>query len=165
MQCLVPTLQLLGMGYQGSTAPLPIPRAALELTHTAAGTSGLALSALPQFMSLLGPLQPQVGTEMVVVKQDLGVQALLQFAWYFAAFPIPLPCLSAQVAGTDVGWSLGYMLNLTNMIPTEPPAAATELPRRIWITATALLATMLILTFCLLTATCCRRPSLGYEQL
>lgn len=57
------------------------------------------------------------------------------------------------------------MLNLTNMIPTEPPTAVTELPRSIWITATVLLAIMLILTFCLLTATCCRRHSWGYEQL
>ncbi|TRZ12738.1 hypothetical protein HGM15179_014386 [Zosterops borbonicus] len=70
-----------------------------------------------------------------------------------------------QVAGTDVGWTLGYMLNLTNMIPSEPPAAVTELPRSLWMAATALLAIMLILTFCLLTAMSCQRSSLGYEQL
>lgn len=116
-------------------------------------------------MSLLGPLQPKVGTEMLVVKQDLGVQAFLWFAWSFAALPISFPCVSAQVAGTDVGWTLGYMLNLTNMIPSEPPAAVTELPRSLWMAATALLAIMLILTFCLLTAMSCQRSSLGYEQL
>ncbi|VCW76200.1 unnamed protein product [Gulo gulo] len=27
-----------------------------------------------------------------------------------------------QVGGTDIGWTLGYMLNLTSMIPAEPPA-------------------------------------------
>lgn len=70
-----------------------------------------------------------------------------------------------QVANIDVGWTLGYMLNLTNMIPSEPPTAVTELPRSIWIAATLLLAIMLILIFCLLTATCCYRNSLGYEQL
>ncbi|NXO43012.1 ENTP8 diphosphohydrolase, partial [Locustella ochotensis] len=70
-----------------------------------------------------------------------------------------------QVADVDVGWTLGYMLNLTNMIPSEPPAAVTELPRGIWIAASVLLAIMLILTFCLLTATCCQRNSPGYEQL
>uniref|UniRef100_A0A8C3XDP5 Ectonucleoside triphosphate diphosphohydrolase 8 n=1 Tax=Cyanoderma ruficeps TaxID=181631 RepID=A0A8C3XDP5_9PASS len=70
-----------------------------------------------------------------------------------------------QVANTDVGWTLGYMLNLTNMIPSEPPAAVTQLPRSIWIAATVLLAIMLIHTFCLLTATCCQRNSWGYEQL
>ncbi|XP_059721401.1 ectonucleoside triphosphate diphosphohydrolase 8-like [Haemorhous mexicanus] len=70
-----------------------------------------------------------------------------------------------QVANVDVGWTLGYMLNLTNMIPSEPPMAVTELPRSIWIAATLLLAIMLILIFCLLTAMCCHRNSLGYEQL
>ncbi|XP_064249560.1 ectonucleoside triphosphate diphosphohydrolase 8-like isoform X2 [Passer domesticus] len=71
-----------------------------------------------------------------------------------------------QVANVDVGWTLGYMLNLTNMIPSEPPTAVTELPRSIWIAATVLLAIMLILTFCLLTATCCHRnSSMAYEQL
>ncbi|XP_058674280.1 ectonucleoside triphosphate diphosphohydrolase 8-like [Ammospiza caudacuta] len=70
-----------------------------------------------------------------------------------------------QVANTDVGWTLGYMLNLTNLIPSDPPRAVTELPRSIWIAATLLLAIMLILIFCLLTATCCHRNSSGYEQL
>lgn len=27
-----------------------------------------------------------------------------------------------QAGGTDIGWTLGYMLNLTNMIPAEAPA-------------------------------------------
>ncbi|XP_041908397.1 ectonucleoside triphosphate diphosphohydrolase 8-like isoform X2 [Corvus kubaryi] len=70
-----------------------------------------------------------------------------------------------QVANTDVGWTLGYMLNLTNMIPSEPPAAVTGLPSCSWIAATVLLAIMLILTFCLLAATCCQRNSSGYEHL
>ncbi|NXE02707.1 ENTP8 diphosphohydrolase, partial [Chaetorhynchus papuensis] len=70
-----------------------------------------------------------------------------------------------QVANTDVGWALGYMLNLTNMIPSEPPAAVTGLPSCSWIAATVLLAIMLILTFCLLTATCCHRSSSSYEHL
>lgn len=26
-----------------------------------------------------------------------------------------------QIGGSDVGWTLGYMLNLTNMIPAEAP--------------------------------------------
>lgn len=57
------------------------------------------------------------------------------------------------------------MLNLTNMIPSEPLAAVTGLPSCSWIAATVLLAIMLILTFCLLTATCCQRNSSGYEHL
>ncbi|XP_062361703.1 ectonucleoside triphosphate diphosphohydrolase 8-like [Cinclus cinclus] len=70
-----------------------------------------------------------------------------------------------QVANVDVGWTLGCMLNLTNIIPSEPLTAVIELPRSIWIAATVLLAIMLILTLCLLTAMCYQRSSSGYEQL
>uniref|UniRef100_A0A8C0VTZ3 Ectonucleoside triphosphate diphosphohydrolase 8 n=1 Tax=Cyanistes caeruleus TaxID=156563 RepID=A0A8C0VTZ3_CYACU len=45
-----------------------------------------------------------------------------------------------QQVGAYVGWTLGYMLNLTNMIPSEPPAAVTELPRSSWIAASVLVA-------------------------
>ncbi|XP_071430290.1 ectonucleoside triphosphate diphosphohydrolase 8-like [Pithys albifrons albifrons] len=70
-----------------------------------------------------------------------------------------------QVANVDVGWTLGYMLNLTNMIPSEPSPAVIVLQRSRWMAATVLLAIMLILTFCLLTAMCCQRNSSGYERL
>ncbi|NWX14153.1 ENTP8 diphosphohydrolase, partial [Aegotheles bennettii] len=70
-----------------------------------------------------------------------------------------------QVAHVDMGWTLGYMLNLTNMIPSEAPQRVVGLQRNNWIAATALLAIMLILTFCLLTATCCQKNSSGYERL
>uniref|UniRef100_A0A8C5X5I3 Ectonucleoside triphosphate diphosphohydrolase 8 n=1 Tax=Malurus cyaneus samueli TaxID=2593467 RepID=A0A8C5X5I3_9PASS len=70
-----------------------------------------------------------------------------------------------QVANVDVGWTLGYMLNLTNMIPSEPVPAVVGLQRSSWLAATVVLAIMLILTFCLLTAMCCHRHSSGYEHL
>ncbi|XP_033923466.1 ectonucleoside triphosphate diphosphohydrolase 8 isoform X2 [Melopsittacus undulatus] len=70
-----------------------------------------------------------------------------------------------QVTGVDVGWTLGYMLNLTNMIPSEIPQSVVGLQRSNWIAATVLLATMLILTFCLLTLTCCRKSSSAYVSL
>lgn len=85
-------------------------------------------------------------------------------AWPFAAFHIPLPSLSAQVTNVDVGWALGYMLNLTNMIPSEAPPRVIGLQRSNWIAATVLLAIMLILIFCLLTVICCQKNS-GYERL
>lgn len=37
-----------------------------------------------------------------------------------------------QVADTDVGWTLGYMLNLTNMIPSERTRAVTGVPHSQW---------------------------------
>lgn len=141
-------------GQQGSTAPVPVARAALELLGHLAWPFMLS----PTFCHCWGLCSPRWA-------QKWWVQALPWFAWYFAAFPIPLSHLSAQVAGTDVGWPLGYMLNLSSMVPSEPPAAVTGLPRSVWIAATALLAVMLVLTSCLLTATCCHRSSPGYEQL
>ncbi|NXW33781.1 ENTP8 diphosphohydrolase, partial [Phaetusa simplex] len=70
-----------------------------------------------------------------------------------------------QVSNVDVGWTLGYMLNLTNMIPLETPPRVIGLQRTNWIAATVLLAIMLILIFCLLTAMCYQKNSFGYESL
>ncbi|KFO76035.1 Ectonucleoside triphosphate diphosphohydrolase 8, partial [Cuculus canorus] len=70
-----------------------------------------------------------------------------------------------QVADVDVGWTLGYMLNLTNMIPSETPQRVVGLQRSNWVAATVLLAVMLILIFCLLTVMCCWKNSSGYESL
>ncbi|XP_010017207.1 PREDICTED: LOW QUALITY PROTEIN: ectonucleoside triphosphate diphosphohydrolase 8-like, partial [Nestor notabilis] len=70
-----------------------------------------------------------------------------------------------QVSDVDVGWTLGYVLNLTNMIPSEIPQRVVGLQRSNWIAATVLLATMLILTFCLLTLMCCQKSSSGYVSL
>ncbi|XP_032056426.1 ectonucleoside triphosphate diphosphohydrolase 8-like [Aythya fuligula] len=70
-----------------------------------------------------------------------------------------------QVSNVDVGWTLGYMLNLTNMIPPEIPQNVIGLPRSNWIVATVLLAIMLVLTFCLLVAMCYQKNYSGYESL
>ncbi|NXF91602.1 ENTP8 diphosphohydrolase, partial [Eubucco bourcierii] len=70
-----------------------------------------------------------------------------------------------QVADADVGWTLGYMLNLTNMIPSEAPQRVVGLQRSNWIAATVLLTVMLLLTFSLLTAMCCQKDSSAYERL
>ncbi|XP_074911203.1 ectonucleoside triphosphate diphosphohydrolase 8-like isoform X3 [Buteo buteo] len=70
-----------------------------------------------------------------------------------------------QVANVDMGWTLGYMLNLTNIIPSETPQRVIVLQRSNWIAATVLLAVMLILIFCLLTVICCQKNSSGYESL
>ncbi|NWW83786.1 ENTP8 diphosphohydrolase, partial [Rhynochetos jubatus] len=70
-----------------------------------------------------------------------------------------------QVADVDVGWTLGYMLNLTNMISSETPPRVIGLQRSNWIAATVLLAIMLILIFCLLIVLCYQKNSSGYESL
>lgn len=118
----------------------------------------------------MGYLQPKMCTDTVTVEQDLGVHQqmcplALHLARYFAALHIPLSSLCAQVTNVDVGWTLGYMLNLTNMIPSESPQRVVGLQRSNWIAATVLLAIMLILIFCLLTVICFQKKHSGYENL
>lgn len=57
-----------------------------------------------------------------------------------------------QVADTEIGWTLGYMLNLTNLIPSELPKAATGVPHSQWIAqiffiVLALFISLLIIIF------------------
>ncbi|KAM3911827.1 ectonucleoside triphosphate diphosphohydrolase 8-like [Leptodactylus fuscus] len=40
-----------------------------------------------------------------------------------------------QAANTDIGWTLGYMLNLTNMIPSEAPSTMRAHPYGVWVAA------------------------------
>lgn len=41
-------------------------------------------------------------------------------------------CCAPQVANTDVGWTLGYMLNLTNLIPAEGLQHSKGHPPSLW---------------------------------
>ncbi|NXE55650.1 ENTP8 diphosphohydrolase, partial [Casuarius casuarius] len=68
-----------------------------------------------------------------------------------------------KVANTDVGWTLGYMLNLTNMIPSETPQQGIALQRSMWTAATIALFIMLFLCFWLFTAICHQRKLASYE--
>lgn len=38
-----------------------------------------------------------------------------------------------QAGGADIGWTLGYMLNLTNMIPAEAPAQWRAASYGVWV--------------------------------
>lgn len=38
-----------------------------------------------------------------------------------------------QAGGADIGWTLGYMLNLTNMIPAEAPAQWRAESHAVWV--------------------------------
>lgn len=60
-----------------------------------------------------------------------------------------------QAGGTDIGWTLGYMLNLTNLIPAEAPAQWRAQSFSIWtagvvfvvLTLTATLGAMVVHVF------------------
>ncbi|XP_037351270.1 ectonucleoside triphosphate diphosphohydrolase 8 [Talpa occidentalis] len=49
-----------------------------------------------------------------------------------------------QVSGTDIGWTLGYMLNLTNMIPEEAPAQRRAQSCSVWTASVVFAALTLV---------------------
>ncbi|XP_010879361.1 ectonucleoside triphosphate diphosphohydrolase 8 isoform X2 [Esox lucius] len=52
-----------------------------------------------------------------------------------------------QVADTDIGWTLGYMLNLTNLIPSELPLVLTGVQRGQWATGVFFIVFAVLLSF------------------
>ncbi|NWW76697.1 ENTP8 diphosphohydrolase, partial [Climacteris rufus] len=50
-----------------------------------------------------------------------------------------------KAGGTDVGWTLGYMLNLTNMIPPEAPASVKGHRPSLWAAAITFIILTLVL--------------------
>ncbi|XP_018412246.1 PREDICTED: ectonucleoside triphosphate diphosphohydrolase 8-like [Nanorana parkeri] len=55
-----------------------------------------------------------------------------------------------QAADTDIGWTLGYMLNLTNMIPSETSASVRTQSYDVWIAAVFFIVLTLALTLLML---------------
>lgn len=49
-----------------------------------------------------------------------------------------------QAGGADIGWTLGYMLNLTNLIPAEAPAQWRAESYGVWVASVALVALTLV---------------------
>ena len=154
-------------GIRGQDAPLPVPRAALEL-QAPAGTFGLGhLCSSPPCLTNRVSAAQGVHRYGGCGAGPGGATAKV----FFSSLACIVLCslshpsfLSAQVANLDVGWTLGYMLNPPNMIPSETPQRVIGLQRSKWIAATVLLANMLILIFCLLTDVYCQKNS-GYGSL
>lgn len=63
-----------------------------------------------------GPVKWQLGQltgELPLSPAHRGAGAWQRYFWM-------MPCaVSPQAANTDIGWTLGFMLNFTNMIPAE----------------------------------------------
>ncbi|KAM9482771.1 ectonucleoside triphosphate diphosphohydrolase 8 isoform 1-T1 [Clarias gariepinus] len=59
-----------------------------------------------------------------------------------------------QVADTDIGWTLGYMLNLTNMIPPDRPLVVTGVQTSQWAAEVFFIAFVLLLSLFILTIFC-----------
>ncbi|KAM7003619.1 ectonucleoside triphosphate diphosphohydrolase 8-like [Passerculus sandwichensis] len=54
-------------------------------------------------------------------------------------------CFQMKAGGADVGWTLGYMLNLTNMVPAEAPARLKGHSSSLWAAAIAFIILTLVL--------------------
>ena len=60
------------------------------------------------------------------------------------------PRPSPQAADTAVGWALGYMLNLTNLIPADPPGLRKGTDFSSWVVLLLLFASALLAALVLL---------------
>lgn len=65
--------------------------------------------------------------------------------------------LSAQAGDTSIGWALGYMLNLTNMIPAETPSSHKSMLYNYWVVLILLFVVTTLTS--LVTAVCLLRRS------
>ncbi|XP_042528624.1 ectonucleoside triphosphate diphosphohydrolase 8 isoform X3 [Dipodomys spectabilis] len=62
----------------------------------------------------------------------LYILTLLQQGYGFSADTWPSIDFQEQAGGVDIGWTLGYMLNLTGMIPAEAPAPGRVQSYGVW---------------------------------
>lgn len=58
---------------------------------------------------------------------------------------LTVPSLCGQAGSADIGWTLGYMLNLTNMIPAEAPVWVKGHVLPLWAAAVAFIILTLAL--------------------
>ncbi|KAL6457905.1 hypothetical protein MHYP_G00331350 [Metynnis hypsauchen] len=63
-----------------------------------------------------------------------------------------------QVADNDIGWTLGYMLNLTNLIPSERPLAVTGVQHSQWAAKIFFIVFALFLSLLILIVLCIWSP-------
>ncbi|XP_069097510.1 ectonucleoside triphosphate diphosphohydrolase 8-like isoform X2 [Pleurodeles waltl] len=70
-----------------------------------------------------------------------------------------------QAGNADIGWSLGYMLNLTNKIPSEAPAEVTGHSYVIWVATVTMSFLTALLILCVVLVHCIQTPVSSYETL
>ncbi|KAF4079205.1 hypothetical protein AMELA_G00190170 [Ameiurus melas] len=63
-----------------------------------------------------------------------------------------------QVADTDIGWTLGYMLNLTNLIPSDRPLVVTGVQTSQWTAEVFFIVFVLFLSLAILIILCAWGP-------
>lgn len=70
----------------------------------------------------------------------LYLLTLLLEGYGFSEETWPSIAFRKQAGGADIGWTLGYMLNLTNMIPAEAPAPGRAQSQAVWVAGAVLVA-------------------------
>ncbi|XP_045417950.1 ectonucleoside triphosphate diphosphohydrolase 2 isoform X1 [Lemur catta] len=81
---------------------------------------------------------------------SMFVQQLLSRGYGFDARTFGGVAFQKKAADTAVGWALGYMLNLTNLIPADPPALRKGTDFSSWVVLLLLFAAVLLTALCLL---------------
>nr|KAF6280266.1 ectonucleoside triphosphate diphosphohydrolase 8 [Pipistrellus kuhlii] len=70
----------------------------------------------------------------------LYLLTLLLEGYGFSEETWPSIAFRKQAGGADIGWTLGYMLNLTNMVPAEAPAPGRAQSQAVWVAGVVLVA-------------------------
>ncbi|GAA6226677.1 ectonucleoside triphosphate diphosphohydrolase 8 [Lates japonicus] len=73
------------------------------------------------------------------------IQVLLMQGYGFNEFSLPSISFQEKVGGTSVGWALGYMLSLSNMVPAESFGLMKALPSGPWAGILFLFITLLLI--------------------
>ncbi|XP_015278605.1 PREDICTED: ectonucleoside triphosphate diphosphohydrolase 8 [Gekko japonicus] len=73
------------------------------------------------------------------------ILTLLVQGYHFSSDTWDNIAFQMKAANSDIGWTLGYMLNLTNMIPTESPRWLRGHEEDVWIASIFFIALMLAL--------------------
>lgn len=66
-----------------------------------------------------------------------------------------------KAGGTSVGWALGYMLTLSNLLPAEAPEVRKALTLGAWGTLTFLFTLLLAVALCFVLLRACRARKEG----
>nr|XP_009004369.1 ectonucleoside triphosphate diphosphohydrolase 8 isoform X2 [Callithrix jacchus] len=149
-----------------TTPPLGLPQ---NLTVEGTGNPGACVSAIQELFNFSacqgqedcafnGVYQPPVRGQFYVEAsypgQDrwlrdycasgLYILTLLRDGYGFSEESWPSIQFRKQAGGIDIGWTLGYMLNLTGMIPAEAPAQWRAESYSVWVAIVVFLVLTLV---------------------
>ncbi|XP_056600798.1 ectonucleoside triphosphate diphosphohydrolase 2-like [Triplophysa dalaica] len=92
---------------------------------------------------------------------SIFVQELLVKGYGFDDVSIPHISFQKNAGGTSVGWSLGYMLRLSNLLPAEDTFLRKALPSDAWNALIALFSLLIITAVFFLLRASCKKESDG----